>query len=209
MDMSFNGFSALRYWGLSLKKCTITPPKRKQCLADILCASGSTDLLRGLCEPTYESRTVTAEFEPVGDVRACIDRLLQELEGQQVPITLPNDCYHYMIGDIHISSAGAYHGDSITITAVCFPWRYLRQKTVHNIPASTRSVAYVLRNSGKRAAVPEVTVTSSATITCNGVSKAYVSGTYQLPELQIPGKGSLIIAVIGGPVTIQYQEAIL
>jgi hypothetical protein len=178
-------------------------------LVDILCTSGSTDLLRGLCEPVYESRTVTAEFDPVGDVRACVDRLLQELEGQHVPIVLPHDYYHYMIGDVHINSAGAFRGDPITITAVCYPWRYLHQQTVINLPASTSATACELRNSGTRAAVPEVVISSDATITCNGTSKTYVAGTYLLPDLQIPGKSSIVIAITGGPVTIQYQEAIL
>ena len=208
-DMSFNNLSALRYWGLSLRRCTITTPRRKQSLVDILCTSGSTDLLRGLCEPVYESRTVTAEFDPVGDVRACVDRLLQELEGQHVPIVLPNDYYHYMIGDVHINSAGAFRGDPITITAVCYPWRFLHQQTVINLPASTSATACELRNSGTRAAVPEVVISSDATITCNGTSKTYVAGTYLLPDLQIPGKSSIVIAITGGPVTIQYQEAML
>lgn len=209
MDMSFNGLSALRYWGLSLLRCTITPPKRKQSLVDILCASGSTDLLRGLCEPVYESRTVTAEFEPVGDVRTCVDRLLQELEGQQVPLTLPDDYRYYMIGDIHINSAGAFRGDPIIITAVCFPWRYLRQKTIISVATAPSPTTVELRNSGTRAAVPEAVVASDVTITSNGTSETYVAGTYLLPDLQIPGRGSIAITTSGGPVTFQYQEAIL
>lgn len=209
MDMSFKGLSALRYWGLSLLRCTITPPKRKQSLVDILCASGSTDLLRGLCEPVYESRTVTAEFEPVGDIRTCVDRLLQELEGQQIHLTLPDDYRYYMIGDIHINSAGAFRGDPITITAVCFPWRYLRQKTIVSAPAAQSPTTFELRNSGTRAAVPEATVEADATIICNGTRKTYVAGTYLLPDLQIPGRGSVSVTISGGPVTFQYQEAIL
>lgn len=210
MDMYFDGLSALHFWGLSLRRCVITPAKRKQSLVDILCADGSLDLLRGQ-EPTYESRTITAEFDPVGqDVAAIVARLEDELEGRQVQITLPNDEAYYMIGDIHINSAGVASGHPITISAVCNPWRYRREMTVHTIPAVDAPTEVELRNAGRRWVVPEIVAAADVTISGNGiVEKSYVAGTYLLPDYQIPGHRSIGITVKGGPVEIRYQEAML
>lgn len=210
MDMSFDGRSALRYYGLSLIRCVITPPRRKKSLVSILCADGDLDILRGQ-EPVYESRTVTAEFEPVGrDVASIIARLEDELEGKQVQITLPNDEAFYMIGDIHINSAGQSTGAPITISAVCYPWRYRWDVTVRSVPASAVPADIELRNAGRRSVVPELIVTNDATVSGNGVAdKTYVEGSYLLPEYQIPGHGSVCITVTGGPVEIRYQEAML
>ena len=209
MDMAFDGLSALRFWGISLSRCTITPPKRKQSLINILCADASLDLLRGN-EPVYEARTITAEFEPTGrNVSHIIDRLEDELEGKRMQITLPNDASFYMVGDVHINSAGVSSGDPIVLTAVCNPWRYRQDATVYSIPQTTASDVE-LYNSGRKTVVPELIVHSDLTISGSGVAeKQYVAGTYLLPDYQIPGHSSIRVTVKGGPVEIRYQEAML
>ena len=210
MDMYFDGLSALHFWGLSLRRCMITPARRKRSLVNILCSDASLDLLRGQ-EPCYESRTVTAEFDPVGQNAATvIARLEDELEGRQVTITLPNDEPFYMIGDIHISSAGLASGNPVTICAECNPWRYRRDMTVHTVPAAAVPIEVELRNAGRRSVVPEMIVASDVTVSGNGLpEKRYVAGTYLLPDFQIPGHRSVTITVTGGPVEIRYQEAML
>ena len=210
MDMYFDCLSALRFWGLSLRRCVITPPRKKQSLINILLADGALDLLSGL-EPTYESRTVTAEFDHVGqNLAVTLARLEDELEGRQIQIVLPGDEAFYMVGVVHISSAGVASGSPIVINAVCNPWRYRREITQQNIPATTVQTEVELHNSGRKPAVPELIVQSDVIISGNGVDeKQYVAGTYLLPEYQIPGHSSIWINVKGGPIEIRYQEAML
>lgn len=123
-DMSFDGKSAFSYYGLDLQYCVISAPVRKRSLLDIPCTDGRTDLLKNLGGPWYESRDLRAEFKARGDVRETVDKLISELEGQNVQIVLPLDTDHYMTGDIHISSAGYFPGADVVILATVGPWRY-------------------------------------------------------------------------------------
>lgn len=123
-DISFGGKCARIYYDLDLLYCTLSTPVRKRDLIDIPLADGRVDLLRNLGEPRYESRTLRAEFRALGDVRSTLDRLFAELEGTSQEIVLPLDPDHYVIGDVHISSAGYFPGADIVITATCDPWRY-------------------------------------------------------------------------------------
>lgn len=123
-DMSFGGQSARIYYGLDLLRCTLSAPIRKRDWVDIPCVDGRVDLLRNLGEPRYESRTLRAEFKALRDVQETVDLLISDLEGTSQNIVLPLDPDHYMVGDVHISSAGYFSGADVVITATCDPWRY-------------------------------------------------------------------------------------
>lgn len=210
-EMSFDNKAALSYWGMRLIRCAITPPRRKRYLLDILGADGAIDAMRGMGEPTYESRTITAVFQSTEyDPQNTVDRLLNELEGRTVPVVVPDTPNHYMMGEVHVSSGTYQPAGQITITAECLPWRYAKQEIVHNIQASTEVIQYTWRNAGTRLAVPEVTVSDAdVTLTYNGENKLLIAGTYLMPDLAIPGRNTITVAVSGGAMTVRYREAIL
>lgn len=210
MEMGFDGKSSLSYYGLDLQYCYITTPKRKRSLVDVLAADGMIDAMKGF-EPTYENRTVTAEFKVIaGSMEDARNRLINELEGRTVKIILPDNPNYYMLGDIHISGAGCRPGSQVMITADCIPWRYSRIETVYHAAASAANVNHTLRNAGTRLAVPEITVDDDdVIITVNNEEKTLVAGVHLLPDLAIPGDGILVVTARGGSFTARYREAIL
>lgn len=210
MEMWFDNKSSLGYYGLDLQSCTITPPVRKRHLYSVSGSDGEIDLLKGMGPPRYEPRTVRATFKFCGaDPRQDIDRLVNDLEGQTVPIVLPNDMAHYMIGDIHISSGSICAGGQVVIIATCMPWRFLQQETVIEIAASEENVVHTWYNAGKRDAVPKFTVNSAIDVTLGDIVTNYQPGTYLMTDLTIPSHDSVSVAIRGGSLTVCYKEAVL
>lgn len=207
-EMSFNGKSTLSYYELDLVRCTFSTAKRKRNLVSILGADGELDYMKGLGEPTYESRTMQAEFKILGNPEDVVARLNDEVEGMTVPIVLPDDPRSYVLGDAHIYQCVMKIGGTVVITASCQPWRLRACPVVHKIPASGTPQTFEWYNSGKRTAVPEITVSDAdVTIDSGDISKILTAGTYLLPELSIPGGGSILVTISGGTMTAEYQEA--
>lgn len=210
-EMSFDGKSTLTYWGLELVDCYISTPVRKTYPIDIPGGDGQIDAMRGLGDPVYAVRTLTASFKTMErNAQDTVQRLLDELEGREVEIVAPDKPNHYWIGELHIQGAGCRSGADITITATVFPWRYARCEVVHKIPASAEDVRYSWSNSGSRPVVPELTVPGApVTITMGDKTITLSAGVYDLTSLKIPGGGIITLQISGGPVTARYREAIL
>lgn len=207
-EMAFNGKSTLSYYGLNLVKCVFSTATRKKNLVSVLGADGDLDYMQGLGEPTYESRTMQAEFTILGDPEDVIARLNDEVEGMTIPIILPDDPQSYVIGNAHILQAAVKAGGTVVITATCKPWRLRILPVVHSVPASDTPVRYTWHNSGKRIAVPEITVADAdVTIESGDTKMILTAGTYLLPELAIPGKDTRSVTISGGAMTAEYQEA--
>lgn len=210
-DMSFNGRSALSYWRMELISCYITTAKKKAYMIDLPAGDGQIDALSGLPDPVFEMRTLTATFKSVERTpQDTIDRLLFELEGRQVPIIAPDNPDYYFVGTPHVQAASNAPGANITITAIVFPWRYYKQETVHNIPASASAVSCLWFNAGARSVVPELIV-ADANVAISIGSQIYdlPAGSYDMSEFKIPGKSSIAVTVSGGRLTAKYREAIL
>lgn len=209
-EMSLNWKSTLSYYGLELVKCVISPATRKRNLVSVLGADGDMDYMQGLGEPTYESRTMQAEFKILGDPAEVIARLNEEVEGATIPIVLPDDPISYVIGNTHVSQAIMKTGGIVVLTALCKPWRLRIRPVVHRVPAADNPAQYTWYNSGKRTAVPEITVPDADVTIGHGDEKWILSaGTHLMPELAIPGKGTLTVTISGGEMTAEYQEASL
>lgn len=209
-EMAFNGRSTLAYFGLDLVRCAFSSAKRKRNLVGVLGADGDVDYMKGLGEPTYESRTLQAEFTIIGRPEDVVARLQDEVEGVTIPIILPDDPNRYVTGDAHISQAVMKPGGIVVITAICQPWRLSIVPVTHRIAASEDAKTFTWFNFGKRTAVPELTVSDEdVTIRSGDVSWILTAGTHLLPELAIPGGGSVSVVISGGSMIAEYQEAIL
>ena len=211
MEMSFNWVSTLSYFGLALKKCTLSPARRKQVRLEIPGVDGYVDLLKNAETSTYESRTVTAIFEIVSNcARDTIDRLMDELDGRIMPLTLPNDSSRYMVGSIRLSYGSCEIGAEVCVVATCGPWRVSIQPVEVEIAAAESAQTYKLYNSGKRRAVPEIEIPEGdVTISVGDVTKTYSAGSHFLPEFSIPGRDTLELNISGAALTLSYREAIL
>lgn len=210
MEIWFDNISSLRDYNLEMEYCYITTPKRKRNLIDVPAADGDIDVMEGIGEPTYENRTVTALFKMLGNIKATRYRIINNLEGKTVQIVLPGDPNHYMVGRVHVAGLGFSPGDELLIIIDCNPWRYARSMVSTSIAASASEGQHTWRNSGRRLAVPEITVESGdVTFVADGKTTVLGQGTHLVTALAIPGFSSRRVTARGGAFSVQYREAIL
>lgn len=175
----------------------------------------STALTDG--DPVYLTRTLTATFEcSEGDRlqrKQWIREMVNTLDGRQWDIVFPDDPHLYVVGRVRVT---LLYNDpahaSVSVTAVCEPWKYNRAETVVVLTASSTKQVATLKNSGRLLVTPTVTVTGSGAsvlIECATATYALGVGVYTLPELYVP-QGETAFTYSGtGTATITYREAVI
>lgn len=182
-------------------------------------AAGPLDLSTYLTggDPRYGSRELTARFECSEGTRLereeLIFHMVNRLHGQRVDIVLPDDDTRYIMGRLHVTKEynNLAHA-SISVSAVCDPWRYSKQSTRVEMQAIEVSREFVLSNAGRRILVPTVAVSgynARVHLTCGDNTWTLTPGEYRLPELALRSGNTLLSCYGSGVITFTYQEAVL
>lgn len=205
--------------GWTLTGWKFSDPVHKTRYIDKPSGDGSWDLSTTLSDglPRYNDRKLTATFECSAGTRLereeTIREMMNQLDGQRVQMRLPDDDTHYVVG--RLSVAREYNDPahaSVSVSAVCEPWRYASDETAVALNATSNQNACILYNDGRRAVVPTLTVegeNSSVLIEYRGNSQAMSAGTYQWPLLLLtPGSHSFSYSG-SGRLIVKYREAVL
>lgn len=212
-------------YGWTLSSCILSAPEQKTNYVERTGGDGSWDLSTVLTGgvPRYKDRTLTLTLENSQGDRAArekiISTMVNQLDGLEWPIVLPDYPDHYLLGRVHVSvtqSSLAYA--AITVTATCQPWLYKARETVVEldapITASTEAATFYIRNDGRKVVTPVLTVNGKANLKFNGVnSETLQTGTYTWPVLQlVPGQNELMYTGSyngSDTLTLRYREAVL
>ena len=180
---------------------------------------GPLDMSAALTDgsPRYGSRDLTVTLERSDGTRldreAAINTMVNWLDGWRLDIRLPDDEGHYLTGRVHVAkNYNDLAHASVTVTAVCDPWRYNNYETIVRVTAGTDQQEVNLTNSGRRTVVPVVEITgddASVNLVFGGFSWVLGSGTYQLPDIVVPQGGASVIYSGAGAVSFTYREAVL
>ena len=210
--------TALHGW--TLTSCVLSAPEIKSNYVDKPGGDGSWDLSTAMTDgiPRYKNRTLTLKFECSKDTRTdrenLLNNMVDQLDGFEWPIVLPDRPTYYLKGRVHIAenqSSPAYA--AITITANVEPWFYAERETIVEldapITASTETAIFQLWNNGRRVVSPLLTVDGKANLSFKGNRTTLTTGTYEWPALQLwPGMSE--IGYLGeGTLTFTYREAVL
>ncbi|MBR2047136.1 MAG: hypothetical protein IJ960_00920 [Oscillospiraceae bacterium] len=206
----FGNRNSLTAYGLELIRCTLTPAVRKQRWVDVPGGDGSVELMAPAGLIAYENRTLRAELRCVtGRLGNVLDRLTHDLEGNTVKIILPGSPMRYVEGVCHVNSAHR-GGKSVTVSAVCGPWRYSCHLSTARQPASPEGITFRWANGGSKPVIPELTVGEGGTdLTWNDEIIHLDEGRHLDPRLVIPAHSFITGYTMGGTVTAQWREAIL
>lgn len=175
----------------------------------------STALTDGI--PRYNNRPLTITLEcSEGDRltrKAKISQMVNQLDGMQERIELPDDEGHYLIGRLHVAeNYNDLAHAAVTVTATCDPWKYSSSETVITLAASASKATAELINNGRRAVVPSLKVAGTGAnvlLAYGSASSALSAGTYQWPDLLLT-PGSHLLEYSGtGTLTLTYREAVL
>lgn len=163
----------------------------------------------------YKDRALTATFECSEGTRRTREETIREmvngLDGMKLEIKLPDDDTHHVIGRLHVvREYNDLAHAAVTVTATCEPWKYADAETVIKVTATTETQTVTLRNAGRRAVVPQLTVTGGPVrIEYGGAAQELTAGGYQWPNLLLtPGSHGLKYDG-AGTLTVTYREAVL
>lgn len=168
-------------------------------------------------DPRYGSRDLEARFECSENTRLWREGLISDmtnrLHGQRVDITLPDDDSRYLTGRLRVQKDynDPAHA-SVTVTAVCSPWRYNKLETEVSVLAVEDVQEFVLPNTGRRILVPTVKVSGHKALvylTCGDHTWTLTNGEYRLPELVLRSGNTTLSCYGEGIVTFTYREAVL
>ena len=175
----------------------------------------STSLTDGV--PKYGNRVLTATFESSEGTRlereARINTMINWLDGWKMNITLPDDDAHYITGRVHV--AREYNDMAhcaVRVEAVCEPWRYNVNETIHVLTAAETTQTAMLSNAGRRTVVPLLSITgegASIELSFGGANWALSAGMYQLPDMVLNQGGAPLTYKGTGTLTVSYREAVL
>lgn len=211
-DTDFNGPWTLGPWSL-------TAAAYQSHLVDVPGRDGPLDLSTALTDgvPRYGSRTLTATLERSDGTRldreVAINTMINWLDGWRLEIRLPDDEAHYLLGRVHV--AKNYNDPahaSVTVTAICDPWRYNNHETVLSFTAGETVQTARLTNSGRRSVVPVLQITgddAAVNLVFGSASWALGPGTYQLPDLVVHQGGASVEYSGKGALSFTYREAVL
>lgn len=215
-DTAAHGLWTLTEW-------TLSPPSYKSNFVSVPGHHGDLDLSTSLTDgvPVYNSRTLSATFESSEGTRLereeRINTMTNWLDGWSVNIQLPDDPLHYMTG--RVSVARNYNDmahASVTVTAVCDPWRYNAEETVVTLATTTdRQTAHIVNN-GRRLVVPTLVIASEslqdyATLYYGENILVLYPGTYVLSDMVLnQGDNQLEYKGTGAmTLSLTYREAVL
>ena len=211
-DTVLNGPWTLASWELSAaqyRSQIVTVPGR----------DGDLDLSAALTDgtPRYGNRNLTATLERSDGTRqereTAINTMVNWLDGWRLDIRVPDDEGHYLVGRVRVvRNYNDMAHASVTVTAVCDPWRYSNHETVIRLTAGAEAQPARLTNSGRRTVVPTIQITgedASVTLVYGTYSWVLGAGSYQLPDLVVPQGGIPITYSGTGVIGFTYREAVL
>lgn len=210
--------TALMGWTLTSIK--LSDPVQKTNYVEKSAGDGSWDLSTVMTEgiPRYKNRSLALTFEcsqgSRDDRELLINDMVNQLDGFEWSIILPDRPQHYLQGRVHVAvtqSSPAYA--AIKITSDVEPWFYAERETLvvldAPITASTETAIFQLWNHGRRVVNPLLTVDGKANLSFKGSRTSLTTGSYEWAALQLwPGMSEL--SYLGeGTLTLTYREAVL
>lgn len=201
-------------WRLTLTSQELTPPEPKTNYIELDGAHGTLDLSEALTgEVTYADRVYKATFwtseGTYNDRLRVLQDIVHTVHGRKVPIILPDDPDHYLMGRVLVKSRtwDQVHAE-VAIEAICDPWLYAVNETERRVEVDGAQDVVII-NGGDKMLCPVITVVGEVNITYNGVTTRLTDGHYQITDLRLTW-GANVVGVSGtGSVTFTYREASL
>lgn len=205
--------------GWRLVSFKLTPPSYRKNGVIVPGRDGSLDYsaaLTGGCQ--YNDRPLTIELDTLeGDVDArqeMIDDAMNRLNGQRFRILLPERRGHYLSGRVQVKAASNDLAvATMSITALCDPWRYLDAPTTVTRDDLTPNYRTLTLPNERRRVVPTITVTEDTTLLWQGSTYTLSAGTHRILDIRLEPGDNVVKAKVSnsdtGSITVTYQEASL
>lgn len=202
--------------GWTLGQWTLTDPELKTNYVEKPGGDGSWDLSTAQTDgiPRYKNRTLTVPLECSKGTREdrlkMVAEMVNELDGLEWQIVLPDNPDHYLSGRLHVAVnyCDLAHA-KVTVTGTVEPWLYSARESVVEITSAGPEAEVYIHNKGRKAVVPMLAVSGELALSLDGASVQLSEGVYKWPSLLLlPGLTLLSYSGIG-TLTVTFREAVL
>lgn len=205
----FGSYHSFDEWGLLLKEKEIKAPEPKVQQIEIEGGDGVLDLTEFFGEVKYNNRSLSFTFCKMnikpGDFLALFSTVQNAIHGKKMQVILDDDPAFFYSGRVTVNEWKSNKNlGEIVIEVDAEPYKMKLAETVVS-KAVSGSASIILANSRKRV-VPVITTTVEMTISFDGYSGTFSSGTFTIPELELH-EGETTVAVTGtGNISFRYRE---
>lgn len=206
--------TAARGW--TLAGCKLADPVLKENYVEKPGGDGSWNLTGAVTGgiPRYKNRPLEITLEcSEGDREhreALINELVNTYDGYEWPVVLPDRPDHYLTAQLRVAVnySDLAHA-AVTITGTCEPWLYSARESIVELTGAVGIQRATIRNSGRRAMVPTLTVSGSIQLKYGIFTADLTTGVYEWsPLLLTPGLHE--VEYNGdGTLAITFREAVL
>lgn len=169
--------------------------------------NGLLNLTKGLTgKVAYNNRLLSFQYFGTGDRERLLylDDFMSQYHGETIRIIDDDHPDHYYEGEASVSTVFNRNYVTIVLTVDAQPFRLKNQPTVYSQTIYEETAIKILNESIP--AIPVITVTSTMTVTLNGVSKSLAAGTHTISGFELQ-RGVNTFTVSGnGTITFKYQE---
>lgn len=202
--------------GWTLTAFKLTDPEVKENYVEKTGGDGSWDLTTAMTGgiPRYKIRTLTVNLECSKGNRSeredLINEMVNELDGLEWPIVLPDRPDHYLQTRVRVAVdySDLAHA-AVTITAKCEPWFYNSRESIVELTATEATQTVYLRNGGRRAVVPVLTVNGQVNLAFELYTTQIETGVYEWSPLLLTTGLHALEYSGNGTLQITYREAVL
>lgn len=203
--------------GWTLSGLMLGEPEQKTNYVEKTGGDGSWDWSTVMTDgiPRYRNRTLSITLECSEGTRSDREKLISgivnQLDGLEWDIILPDHPSHYLTGRTHVavSYSDLAHA-SVLITGTCNPWLYKKDETIIELQATSAEKSAVLVNAGRLTIVPTLEVTGgTVTLSYGTASTSMSEGKYEWPTLLLTPGNHPIKYKGSGTLTVTYREAVL
>lgn len=211
----FGGVHSFRDLHLIQAAVEVPPAEPKTNFIDIPGADGSKDFTESPAgRVVYKTRKITWKFKlyPGDDWAKKYAQVSNAINGWSGKITLDDDPDYYYQGRVTVSkhaAQGILH--TITVTAVCQPYKLRQAKTTQSANLTTTYTTLTLENE-RKPVIPEITVSAATSLQWKGNTYTLAAGTHRpLDIMLVEGKNQLQAKTTTGTGTIKvvYQKGAL
>lgn len=210
-------------YGWTLSACKITKAEQVQTFVDVPGRYAPLDASTALTDgqPYYGNAALDAVLEcSEGDRdhrQALISVLVNYADGRSLQIVHPDYPDQYLVGRVQVQPDYSDHAHcAVIISAVCDPWLYYAEETVHQATATSTEQTMTMYFASRMPVVPTVTVTGTVNLAFLNSRWALSAGDHILPDFYMtpsnwPGLSMAYKINYSGDGTlkIKYREAVL
>lgn len=211
----FGGVHSYRDLHLIQAAVEVSPAEPKTNFIDIPGVDGSKDFTESPAgRVVYKTRKITWKYKlyPGDDWATKYTHVSNAINGWSGKITLDEDPDYYYQGRVTVSkhaAQGILH--TITVTAVCQPYKLRQSETSQSANLTTSYSTIVLVND-RKPVVPEITLSAATSLLWKGNTYTLTAGTHRPLDIMLTEGENLLQAKTttgSGTIKVVYQKGAL